>query len=92
MAEALDAFRRILNTLSTVFIFNQGPTEFTRRFKIVEHRLINLAQIAPGIFVPIEAVQKQHVGQQAEHSLFRTFPDFLDVVTFCLFQLGEPRF
>jgi hypothetical protein len=41
-AEALEAFRHMVDALSKVFIFNQRPTEVLRGLKIVEHRLINL--------------------------------------------------
>jgi hypothetical protein len=34
-------------------------------YKVVEHRLIDFAMSR--IFIAIEAVEKQHIGQQAEH-------------------------
>ena len=50
-------------------ILDQRPTDFSCGFKIVEHRLINFAQILPRIFVAVKAVEKQHIGQQAEHPI-----------------------
>ncbi len=54
---------------SMPLVLNQRPTDFYRGFKVFEHRLINFAQVPPRVFIAVEAVEKQHIRQQAEHPI-----------------------
>lgn len=53
----------------TALVLDQRPTDLGCGFKIFEHRLIDFAQILPRIFVTVKTVEKQHIGQQAEHPI-----------------------
>lgn len=61
---APDSICKILSAL-----LDQRPTDCLCGLKIIEYGVINLPQIAPWILIPVEAVQKQHVGQKAEHPI-----------------------
>lgn len=47
--------------------FNQRPAYFARWFEVVDNRVVDLSKILPRVFVAIETVQEQHIGEQAEH-------------------------
>lgn len=58
---------RALSFMSRVLPLDQRPAYFARGPEIVQHGLVYPAQYAPWVFAPVETVQEQEIGDEAQH-------------------------